>query len=103
VSGTTADWRTLEFAGTINYPFTQWTKVTEFPLDALPVRHCLQIRSQGVSGDVVKPDDCGWVRSLITVGADRVFWQQAPFDVKRNGAVLATCQPTASVCAVDLP
>lgn len=103
VSGAEADWRTLEFDGTINYPFTQWTKVTVFPLEALPNRHCLQLRSQAVSGDVVKLDDCGWVRSLIQVDPSRVFWQQGPFDVKRNGITIATCQPDASVCAVDLP
>lgn len=103
VSGAAADWRALELVGTITFPFTQWTKVTQFPLDALPARHCLQIRSQGVSGEVVKPEDCAWVRSLITVGVDRVFWAQGPFTVQRNGAVLAQCEPGAGVCAVDLP
>lgn len=103
VSAEPLDLRTLEIDGVIDFPFTQFTRVTDFPLEALPTRHCLQIRSQGVSGDVVKQDTCNWVRSLITVSPDRIFWAQAPFEVQRNGLTIATCQPNASVCAVDLP
>src|SRR5690606_22026959 len=61
-----ADWRLLELDGTVNFAFTQFTRVAQFPLEALPSRHCLQIRSQSVTSDVVKPEGCNWVRSLVT-------------------------------------
>ncbi|HLV37191.1 MAG TPA: CAP domain-containing protein [Spirillospora sp.] len=103
VSGATADWRTLAFHGTIDFPFTHFTRVTQFPLEALPNRHCLQIRSQTISGDVVKQENCSWVRSLITVSPDRLFWAQGPFEVQHNGLTITTCEPGAGVCVVDLP
>ena len=98
-----ADWRLLELDGTVDFAFTQFAQVAQFPLEALPSRHCLQIRSQSVISDVVKPEGCNWVRSLVTVGADRVFWAQGPFEVQYNGVTVATCEPDAVVCAVDLP
>lgn len=100
VSGENADWSTLELRGVITVPFTQFTRVTEVDLTAFPNRHCLQVRSNGVSGDVVKQDNCNWVRSLVTVQPDRLFWKQTPFDVVRNGVVVGTCQPEESVCAI---
>jgi uncharacterized protein YkwD len=103
VSSKAADWRALNLHGTIDFPFSQWSRVADFPLEALPNRHCLQIRSGAVRGDVIKPDNCGWVRSFIQVSADRVFWAQGPFEVRLNDVVLATCQPGVGVCAVDLP
>src|SRR5690606_36178088 len=103
VSGATADWRTLAFHGTIDFPFTHFTRVTQFPLESLPNRHCLQIRSQTISGDVVKQENCSWVRTLITVSPDRLFWAQGPFEVQHNGLTITTCEPGAGVCVVDLP
>ncbi|MBZ0302227.1 MAG: hypothetical protein K8J31_20935 [Anaerolineae bacterium] len=103
VSGRVLDLSALSLVGTVTFPFTQWTKVTTFPLDALPTRHCLQIRSQAVSGDVVKPENCGWVRSLITVNPDRLFWAQGSFEIQRIGQTLATCEPDAGTCGVTLP
>lgn len=103
ISGGVSDWTGLELVGAITFPFSQFTRVTDFPLNALPANHCLQIRDVTLSGNVVVPSGCRWVRSLITVLPDRIFWTKAPFDVRRNGVTLATCQPNADVCDVNLP
>jgi hypothetical protein len=102
-SGDLADWRALEFVGTITYPFTQWERVTVFPLGELPANNCLQIRSIVLEGPVEVPESCGWVRSLIQVPADKLFWTQGDFEVRRNGATLATCVANAGRCEVVLP
>ena len=105
VSGAAADWQGLEFVGeSRTFPFSQFSRVADFPLGALPARHCLQIRNVNVSGGVVLPDDCGWVRSLVTLAPDRLFWTQAGgFDVLLNGAVLTSCPPNEGTCEVALP
>jgi hypothetical protein len=103
ISGAPLDWSALSFEGAISFPFTQWSRVTEIPLTAIPVNHCTQIRSVTVAGGVVVPDGCRWVRSLIQINADRLFWTQGTFDVRLNGNTLVTCQPGAGVCEVDLP
>jgi len=103
ISGDAADWQGLELIGAIDFPFSVFTRVADFPLNALPAGHCLQIRSATVSGAVVVPEDCRWVRSLVNLQPDRLFWAQAPFDVRRDGTTLATCQPDAGMCEVRLP
>ena len=103
ISGDVADWRGLEFVGTIDYPFTNWERVTVFPLGAFPANHCLQIRSVSLTGAVEVPETCGWVRSLIQLGPDRLFWALDNFEVRYNGSTLATCEVNAGVCEVALP
>jgi hypothetical protein len=103
VSGDVADWRAMEFVGVIRYPFTQWERVTIFPLGELPANHCLQIRSIPIEGPVVVPDVCGWVRSLIQLPVDQIFWAMGDFQVRRNDATLATCTASAGRCEVVLP
>ncbi len=102
VSGEVADWRVLEFVGTIDYPFTQWERVTVFPLGEFPANHCLQIRSTTITGAVEVPETCSWVRSLIQLQPDRLFWALGDFEVRRNGATLATCEANAGMCDVVL-
>ena len=103
VSGVAMDWQALELVGGVTFSFSQWARVTDIPLGAIPPNHCAQIRSGGITGDVVVPDGCRWVRSLIQIGADRLFWALGPFEVRRNGVTLATCQPGAGVCPVSVP
>jgi hypothetical protein len=101
VSGAPADWTGLVLSGAITFPFTQFASVVDMPLDALPANHCVQIRDSSLSGAVVLPEGCGWVRSLIQVNATRLFWNE-PFQVLQDGATLATCEPSAGVCEVAL-
>ena len=103
VSGSTADWQGLELIGARTFPFSLFSSVADFPISALPAGHCLQIRSTSISGLVNMPDGCGWVRSLVTLGPDRLFWSAAAFDVVLNGNTLATCSVEAGVCDVALP
>jgi hypothetical protein len=102
ISGNTVDWRALSLVGTIDFPFAQWQRVADFPLDALPANHCLQIRSNTITSEVILPESCRWVRSLIEINPQRLFWTQGPFEVRRNGATLATCESDAGVCEVVL-
>lgn len=101
VSGDVADWQTLELQGVVSVPFTQFTRVMDLDLSAIPDRHCVQIRSTSVSGDVVLPESCRWMRSLVTVQADRLIWRVGDFEVFRNGASIASCSASESVCEVD--
>lgn len=100
VSGAPMDWQNLEIRGVINVPFTQFTKFVDLDLSAIPDRHCVQIRSHGVAGDVVKPESCNWVRSLVTVQADRIFWQAGEFELVDNGTSFATCLPANAICEI---
>lgn len=103
VSGVEVDWSALSFEGAISFPFTQWARVTEIPVNAMPANHCTQIRSGALTGAVVVAEGCRWVRSLIQINPDRLFWTQSPFDVRLNDSTLVTCQPGAGVCSVSLP
>ena len=102
VSGVTASWETMELQGVINVPFTQFTKFSDLNLTEVADRHCVQIRSNAISGDVVKPDSCRWVRSLITVQPDRLFWAAGDFDVFQHNVSFGTCSSEENVCAINL-
>lgn len=100
VTGANADWQNIELNGVITVPFTQFTKFTDLDLSAVPDRHCVQIRSGDITGDVTKQESCRWVRSLVTVQPDRLFWLAGDFQVIRNGSPIATCYAADSVCEV---
>ena len=104
ISGAAADWQGLEIVGVARtFPFSQFSRVADFPLGAFPARHCLQIRSTSVSGGVVLPDDCGWVRSLVTLLPERLFWTLGDFEIRLNGSPLATCPANEGTCEFALP
>ena len=102
ISGAAANLSDLQLVGSITFPFTQFARVVDVPLSALPANHCLQIRDVTLTGNVVVPDGCSWVRSLVELNPSRLFWTAAPFEVQQNGATLATCEPDAGVCEVKL-
>ena len=101
VSGGAADWSGLEFVGSISFPFTQFSRVADFPLSVLPAKHCLQIRDVRITGSVVAPNSCSWVRSLVQISTSKIFWT-LPFDVRRNDQIIATCAAEAGVCEFKL-
>lgn len=101
VSGGNANWENMELQGLTTTQFSKFTQFTDLDLSNMPDRHCVQIRSNGISGDVVKPESCNWVRSLITVQSDRVFWNAGAFDVYKDGNSIGTCVPDQQVCEID--
>ncbi len=81
---------------------TRWETVTSgLNLGALPRGHCLQVVLRG-SGQAVAPSECRYVRSLITLGEEEVFWA-AGFEVLRAGEVVVSCPAGAEQCEVILP
>lgn len=93
----------LGLAGAASVPFTAWARVADFRLEALPPNHCLQARSVLETGPVALPAGCRWVRSLLTLQPDKLFWATDDFEVTAGGAALAWCDRDAGQCAVDLP
>jgi hypothetical protein len=79
--------RWAQFAGNLN-------------LGAYPAGHCLQAEQSGTNAP--SPGPCRSVRSVIEYQPGQVFWSQGPFTVMRGNQTLATCQPTAGRCEVDL-
>lgn len=101
-SGGPLDLTGFSLESNISLPFTQWLRVSDFPLDALPDGHCVQVRPTTQTGEVEMAGGCGWVRSLINVQPDRVFWRITDFTVQANGQTLATCSVAAGQCAVSI-
>jgi uncharacterized protein YkwD len=79
--------RWAQFAGNLN-------------LGAYPAGHCLQAEQSGTNA--AAPGLCRSVRSVVEYQPGQVFWASGPFTVMRGNQTLATCQPTAGRCEVDL-
>ncbi len=93
----------LDLAGNgITLPFSKWTLVADIKLDSLPSHNCLQIRADTETGLVQMPDNCKWVRSLLEVAPERLFWIKGSFEVHRQGVTLTTCQTESRRCEVRL-
>lgn len=78
-----------------------WTAVAAFPVNAFPVKHCLQATAGNVS--VAPPSQCKFVRSEIAVASAQVFWRAGDFTVSNGGGLLATCHASAGQCGLRFP
>lgn len=98
-----ADVSDLVFRGAgQTFAATRWETVTSgLNTGALARGHCLQVVLRG-SGQPIAPDECRYVRSLITLGEDDVFWS-ADFEVLRGDVVVATCPADTEQCEIVLP
>ncbi|MBN8593873.1 MAG: CAP domain-containing protein [Anaerolineae bacterium] len=79
--------RWAQFAGNLN-------------LGAFPAGSCLQAEQSGTNA--AAPGLCRLVRSIVEYQPGQVFWANNSFTVMRGSQTLATCDPTAGRCEVDL-
>jgi uncharacterized protein YkwD len=91
----------LSIGGANRLSVERWQTVASFPIDAFPSGSCLMVSEAGSSP--ATPSNCKFVRSQLEVSASRAFWKLEPFTINRGDSILATCQPGAGQCAVDLP
>ncbi len=77
----------------------RWGRISSFPADAFPSGHCLQVDRVGAGSSAPAP--CKYVRSLMELTPDKVFWT-ATFTVRRADTVLATCEAATGQCTVSL-
>jgi uncharacterized protein YkwD len=69
-------------------------------LSAYPAGHCLQAEQTGTNAS--SPPACRSVRSMIEYPPGPMFWSSGPFTVMRGSQTLATCDPAAGRCEVDV-
>lgn len=92
---------TLRLIGSVgDISVERWMRVATFPADAFPPNQCLVVFRGGASAP--QPAECAFIRSVVQMNIDRIFWTAAPFTVELNGRVIATCQPTATRCLVKV-
>lgn len=77
-----------------NLTVARWVAIASFPADAFPQNQCLVAYRTGSSAP--QSSECTFVRSIIQVVTERVFWTTTPFDVMNGDQLLATCQPSTS-------
>jgi uncharacterized protein YkwD len=65
-----------------------------------PAGSCLQAEQSGTNA--AAPGLCRSVRSIVEYQPGQVFWANNSFTVLRGNQTLATCDPTAGRCEVDL-
>lgn len=98
-SGGPLNLTTLRIVGNVgDLSVERWLRVAPFPADSFQRNQCLVAFRGGASAP--QPAECAFVRSIVQLNADRIFWMAAPFTVELNGHVVATCQPTATRCLV---
>lgn len=104
VSGGPLDVTGLEIGSGDNaLPVSKFARVADIALSELPNNHCVQARDVRIQGMVDKPESCSWVRSLLYIVPDDLFWGMGDFIVQREGVPLATCSVNAGQCPVALP
>jgi hypothetical protein len=98
------DIRDLSFrSGSLNFSVDTWASVaSDINLGALPAANCLQIWQRD-AGDFAAPTECSYVRSVVFLAADRLFWAGGSFEVLNDDEVITTCQSSAQRCEVMLP
>ncbi|MFN8375435.1 MAG: CAP domain-containing protein [Anaerolineae bacterium] len=89
--------------GTLSFAASDWESVqSDLNLSALPANNCLQIWQRD-AGEFSPPPQCSYVRSIVFLAQDHMFWTQGSFDVVLEGETLTTCQTDAGQCSVILP
>lgn len=92
---------TLRIVGNVgDISVERWMRVAAFPADAFPPNQCLVAFRGGAAAP--QPAECAFIRSIVQMNIDRIFWTAAPFTIELNGQVIATCQPTSNRCLVKV-
>ncbi len=98
------DIRGLELTdGETTVPIERWSVTSDVPLDAFPSGGCLQVWSWAETYTPNQPDECRARWSVLNLSPERLFWLAGTFEVRLNGATLATCETGMGRCEVDLP
>ncbi len=72
-------------------------------VQTFPPNNCLRMRDVN-SASQQPPAICGELRALQLTSGSTLFWIGAPeFDVINNGAVIATCSTTDTICEIFIP
>ena len=88
---------------TMRLPFSWWSQVIQIPVYQFPPGDCVQAWTVDQTFQPARPRGCNMVRSARSnLRADQQFWTRGPFEVHDGGAVVATCQPDAGICEVEL-
>jgi hypothetical protein len=86
-----------------DFEVADWEAVgDDLNLSALPANNCLQIWQRD-AGDFTAPAQCSYVRSVIFLAQNRLFWTQGSFEVLVDDEPVATCQAEDGQCSVSLP
>lgn len=93
--------------GDITLPVSAWdTEFLGVPLNEFTVGSCLQTWDV-TQADPGIPASCYLRASVVYLPIPEIFWVKGPFEVRQNGATVATCPQAASegatTCEVDLP
>lgn len=104
ISAGLLDLSRLELVGSgRSLPLRYWdTPWLTAPLTAFPAGDCLQVWAWD-QPEQPTPPGCRLVRSAIYVPPDGLFWAQGDFEVRLDGALLATCSAAAGRCEVAVP
>ncbi|MBZ0297157.1 MAG: hypothetical protein K8L99_31650, partial [Anaerolineae bacterium] len=104
VSGGPLDLTGIEIgSGDKKLPISQFARVADISLAEIPNNHCVQARDVNIQGGVDKPASCSWVRSLLYIVPENIFWATQDFTIRRDNVTLATCTAGAGECAAALP
>jgi hypothetical protein len=88
--------------GSLDFEVADWEAVgDDINLSALPANNCLQIWQRD-AGEFTAPAQCGYVRSVIFMAQNNIFWSQGSFEVLVNDEPVATCQADDGQCSVAL-
>jgi hypothetical protein len=104
ISGTSLDLRMLSFTGSIrSVDMTFWAQGNpSLDLSAFPPDTCAGFRPLAYPD--APPLAPGCTDLAAWYSADIVhFWEGQSFDVRYNGAVIATCPTSDGQCGIDLP
>jgi hypothetical protein len=91
-------------SGAGKLPVTAWdTQWLSKPLQAFPAGDCLQVWSWNEPDGFAQPRDCRYVRGIITIAPEGLFWGTNAFEVQANGFTLTRCQAGSGQCSFSLP
>ena len=90
-------------SSTSKLPVTAWdTQWLSKPLQAFPDQDCLQVWSWNEPEGITQPRDCRYVRGIITIAPEGLFWGTDAFEVQANGFTLTRCQAGSGQCSFSL-
>ncbi|MEM6284699.1 MAG: hypothetical protein AAF787_21095, partial [Chloroflexota bacterium] len=67
---------------------------------ALPPNECLRIRTFFDRDAFTLPAECGFVRSVVSIPAEQMFWMQGAFEIRNGDTVLQSCAAAEPRCTV---
>lgn len=90
--------------GNIVLTASQWESPwLNVPLNAFPAQDCLRVWAWNETVEPPAPPNCRYQRSVVYVDPEHLFWTDGQFEVRWQGAVVATCDAQTKQCAVSLP